>query len=138
MFGSPPLSGFQLIGPKSSSLRLVPYEMSRIREHSRFIYSPRFDELVHLNDCWYLRGTQGRRRRSISRGAFVLASCFWLSIPNALLSYLDSSLLSLDLSVANLAVVDDHRVPAGAARGIVSPANALGELGIGVGEEELE
>lgn len=111
--------------------------MSSIREHSRFIYRPRFDELVHLNDCWCLRGTQGRRRRSISGNAFVLASLFLNRHSNALLAYLDSSLLSFDLSVANLPMVDDHRVPAGAARGIVGPANALGELGIGVGEEEL-
>lgn len=41
----------------------------------------------------------------------------------------------LTSSVGDLAVVDDDGVTASAALG-VSPANALGELGLGVGEEE--
>lgn len=39
--------------------------------------------------------------------------------------------------VGDLAVVDDNHVAVGTALG-VSPADALGELGLGVGEEELE
>lgn len=52
-------------------------------------------------------------------------------------SHLDSALLSLDLGVTNFAVVDDDRIPAGAARCAIGPANALREFGLGVGEEEL-
>jgi hypothetical protein len=39
--------------------------------------------------------------------------------------------------VGDLAVVDDEHVAVGAAL-LISPANGLGELGIGVGEEQLE
>jgi len=40
-------------------------------------------------------------------------------------------------SVDDLAVVNDEHVAVGAAL-LVSPANGLGELGIGVGEEQLK
>jgi hypothetical protein len=39
--------------------------------------------------------------------------------------------------VGDLAVVDDDHVAVGATL-LVSPADALGELGVGVGEEELK
>lgn len=44
--------------------------------------------------------------------------------------------LGLTSGVGDLAVVDDDGVTVGTAVG-VSPADALGELGIGVGQEEL-
>ena len=50
------------------------------------------------------------------------------------MSYLDS-LLCLNLCVSHLSVVNDDRESAGAAA--VRPADGVGELGIGVGEEEL-
>ena len=50
---------------------------------------------------------------------------------------LENVLLALLGGVGDLAVVDNHGVAVGAAF-LVSPANALGELGIGVGEEQLE
>lgn len=53
------------------------------------------------------------------------------------LSYLNGTPLSLDLSIANLAVVNDNSIPTSAPRGGISPSNALGELGIRVGKEEL-
>lgn len=52
-------------------------------------------------------------------------------------SHLDRALLGLDLGVTNFAVVDDDRIPAGAARRAIGPANALREFGLGIGEEEL-
>lgn len=53
------------------------------------------------------------------------------------LPYLDGTLLGLDLGVADLAMIDDNSIAARAAGRAVGPANALGELGIGVGKEEL-
>lgn len=50
---------------------------------------------------------------------------------------LENVLLGLLSGVGDLAVVDDQSVTVGAALG-VGPADALGELGIRVGEEELD
>jgi len=52
-------------------------------------------------------------------------------------SYLDGTPLGLDLGITNLAVVNDNGIPTSAPRGVISPSNALGELGIRVGKEEL-
>lgn len=52
-------------------------------------------------------------------------------------SYLDGTPLGLDLGITNLAVVNDNSIPTSAPRGSISPSNALGELGIRVGKEEL-
>lgn len=49
---------------------------------------------------------------------------------------LEHVLLALLGSVGDLAVVEDEGVAVGTALGI-GPANALGETGLGVGEEEL-
>ena len=46
-------------------------------------------------------------------------------------------LLLLLLGVGDLAVVKDEGVTVGTAL-LVGPANALGELGVGVGEEQLD
>ena len=54
------------------------------------------------------------------------------------LSYLDGTLLGLNLGIADLAVVDDDGVAAGATGPRVGLANALGEFGVGVGQEELQ
>lgn len=50
---------------------------------------------------------------------------------------LEHVLLALLGGVGDLAVVEDDGVAVGTALG-VGPANALGELGLGVGEEELK
>lgn len=50
---------------------------------------------------------------------------------------LEHVLLALLGGVGDLAVVEDDGVAVGTALG-VGPANALGEAGLGVGEEELE
>ena len=49
---------------------------------------------------------------------------------------LEHVLRSLLGGIGDLAVVDDEGVAVGAALG-VGPADALGELGLGVGEEQL-
>ena len=51
--------------------------------------------------------------------------------------YLDNTPFGLDLGIADFTVIDNDRIPACAARRLISPANALGELGIGVREEKL-
>ena len=51
-------------------------------------------------------------------------------------TYLEVVLGGLESSVGDLAVVNDDGVALGAAL-LVSPAEALGELGLGVGKEEL-
>lgn len=52
------------------------------------------------------------------------------------LTYLEVVLSGLTLGVGDLAVVDDDGVAASAAL-LISPADALGETGLGVGKEEL-
>lgn len=52
-------------------------------------------------------------------------------------SYLNSAPLSLDLSIVDLAVINDNGITTGASGRLISPANALGELSIGVGQEQL-
>jgi hypothetical protein len=52
-------------------------------------------------------------------------------------SYLDGAPLGLDLSIADLAVVNDNGITTRAPGRFISPANALGELSIGVGQEQL-
>ena len=48
------------------------------------------------------------------------------------LSYLNSTLLGLNLGIADFAMVDDDGVAASATGPHVGPANALGELGVRV------
>jgi hypothetical protein len=50
----------------------------------------------------------------------------------------DCTSLSLKLGVGNFSVIADQRVPLGAARVGISPADTAGEVGVGVREEELE
>jgi hypothetical protein len=52
-------------------------------------------------------------------------------------SYLDGASLGLDLSIADLAVVNDNGITTRASGCLISPANALGELSIRVGQEQL-
>jgi hypothetical protein len=52
-------------------------------------------------------------------------------------SYLDGASLGLDLSIADLAVVNDNGITTRASGRLISPANALGELSIRVGQEQL-
>lgn len=52
-------------------------------------------------------------------------------------TYLEHVLLALLGGVGDLAVVEDDGVAVSTALG-VRPADALGELGLGVGEEELD
>lgn len=78
---------------------------------------------------------QGQRR--LRSSAYNLISSCRLTYPRCIYPYLDNTLLGLDLSVANLAVVNDNGITTSTAGGTVSPSNALGELGIGVGKEEL-
>lgn len=52
-------------------------------------------------------------------------------------AYLEVVLSGLTLGVGDLAVVDDDGVATSAAL-LVGPADALGELGLGVRQEELE
>lgn len=54
-----------------------------------------------------------------------------------IVSYLDGTFLGLDLSVADLAVVNHNGIPTGATGRAVGPTNALRELGIGIGQEKL-
>jgi hypothetical protein len=51
-------------------------------------------------------------------------------------SYLDGASLGLDLSI-DLAVVNDNGITTRASGRLISPANALGELSIRVGQEQL-
>ena len=53
------------------------------------------------------------------------------------MTYLDSTLLGLNIGISDLSVVNNNGVAAGATGSIVGPTNALGELGIGVRQEEL-
>lgn len=53
------------------------------------------------------------------------------------LSHLDRALLSLNIRILDLAVVDDNRIATGAARRVISPADALGKLGFRVRKEKL-
>lgn len=50
--------------------------------------------------------------------------------------FLDNTPLGLDLGIADLTVIDNDRITACTARGLISPANALGKLGIGIREEK--
>jgi hypothetical protein len=52
-------------------------------------------------------------------------------------TYLHNAPLGLNLGVGDLAVVHDNGIATRAARVCVRPANALGELGLGVGKEQL-
>lgn len=53
------------------------------------------------------------------------------------ITYLDSTLLGLNLGIADLTVIDNDRISAGTARRLIGPANALGKLGIRIREEKL-
>lgn len=52
-------------------------------------------------------------------------------------SYLDGAPLGLDLRIADLAVVNDNGIATSASGCLISPANALRELSIGIREEKL-
>lgn len=52
-------------------------------------------------------------------------------------THLDHALLSLNLRILDLAMVNDHGISSSPARVWIRPANALGELGIRVREEQL-
>lgn len=66
----------------------------------------------------------------------VISSLFCL-VEYSSVAYLDSTLLGLDIRIADLSVVNNNGIATGATGGIVGPTNALGELGIGVRQEEL-
>lgn len=52
-------------------------------------------------------------------------------------AHLERTAFGLNTSICDLAVVDHHGITTSAARGSISPADALGELCVRIGQEEL-
>lgn len=77
---------------------------------------------------------QGQCRHSIS----VIPLISHFAFPGYMCwSHLDSTLLGLNISILDLAMVNDNGIATGATGSIVGPTNALGELGFGVRQEKL-
>lgn len=83
---------------------------------------------------YYLQGSKdsvGTRFLEFLLLAHCISSGFWG------LSHLDSTLFGLNISIFDLAMVNDNGIATGATGSIVGPTNALRELGFGVGQEQL-
>lgn len=80
-----------------------------------------------------LKGKQEPHRHQTS--VELLAS--YIAKTKVKIPYLHNTPFGLDLGIADLTVIDNDRIAARTARGLIGPANALRKLGIGIGEEEL-
>jgi len=88
---------------------------------------------MYVVDILFTR-RQGQCRHSIS---VILLISHFVSPAYLCWSHLDSTLLGLNISILDLAMVNNNGIATGATGSIVGPTNALGELGFGVRQEKL-